>query len=136
MKNPFITALFLLPLMIHASHGVAQIEENNRQICQQTTEEDGYQGFLACTVRTSEESEKKLQSRLAILRKDLDGLSLKAYRANFEQDQRAWEVYKKRHCAYLSTGMENQAREVQATLCNVMENDKRLETLKDEPAFP
>ncbi len=132
----FITLLFFLPNLAYAVPTFDQLKEQNPEVCKGITKDDGYQGFLDCTVRLRDYSERKLQSRLLVLRQDLDTLSLKAYRTNFERDQTAWEAYKKSHCAYVSTGMEKRAYDFQLNMCNLMENYKRLETLEGEPAFP
>ncbi|RDK91954.1 lysozyme inhibitor LprI family protein [Enterobacillus tribolii] len=136
MKRLFIASLFFIPFVSNAAPTFDELREKNPEVCKDISKEDGYPGFVDCVVRMNEASEQKLQARLPALRKDLDSLSLIEYRANFDQNQKAWEEYKKTRCTYLTTGMEGQARDFEATMCNLMENYQRLDVLEGEPAFP
>lgn len=136
MHKLAIALLIITPAMAGADRTFDELRKENPQVCRDITQADGYPGFTDCVGRMNEDSERQLSARLIQLRRDLNTLSLKEYRTNFDRDQHAWEVYKRAHCQYTATGMTEPASGIQSTVCNVLENHKRLDTLKNEPAFP
>lgn len=136
MRNILFLSFLCLAAQSNAVQSTVFPKEDYQQACNDRLSKEGYQAFLDCTKNMTSESDKRLTKRLTELRAALDKLSLKEYRIHFEQDQKAWGVWKKAHCAYLTTGMQRQACQIQNDICTLTENDRRLDALKDEPAFP
>lgn len=56
----------------------------------------------------------------------------------FLADQKAWELYREKRCAYrvMGTDRGTSLRQSEQDLCIATENYRRIETIKDEPDFP
>ncbi|AHG22738.1 hypothetical protein Z042_10490 [Chania multitudinisentens RB-25] len=140
MKKLMAVVLICAPFLSNADQSTNATIENllaqDPSACQGITLDNNYPGLLDCITKLSRNSEKKLADRLIEIRRELTILGDAEYAAAFETAQKSWEIYKANSCAYITTGMDRQgsAYQFQFNFCNASENNRRLDTLKEEPS--
>lgn len=138
MKRIIITALVCVPFLSGAEEylDINDLKARDPEACKGVELKGNYPGMLDCVKELSDNSDKKMNTRLSEIRADLKRIGDKEYTVAFEVAQKSWERYKADQCGYITSGMDKDRSGYffQFHFCNAAENYRRLDTIKGEPS--